>query len=61
MGGISAVTKMQPVPLTGNLSNMGKKTEERNYTRIYHMLSVASILFVFTMGLAIGIAALVMV
>lgn len=52
---------MQPVPLTGNLSNMGKKTEERNYTRIYHMLSVASILFVFTMGLAIGIAALVMV
>ena len=52
---------MQFGALTGNIGNMVKKTEERNYTRLYHVLSVASILFVFTMGLAIGIAALVMV
>lgn len=40
---------------------MGTKTKDRNYTRMYNMLSIASILLLFTMGLAIGIAALVMV
>ena len=40
---------------------MNRKTENINYVRMYSILSVASILFLFTMGLAIGIAALVMV